>query len=73
MAAWRLIYFERILAVGTQDDLEVDAEKTYALNITYSMGQLISRNNLCDSYTIFSEVASYRLEVVLRMKANCVC
>ena len=50
-----LIYFERdSVAVGTQDDLEVDAEKTYALNITYSMGQLISRNNLCDSYTIFS-------------------
>ena len=56
-----LIYFERdSVAVGTQDDLEVDAEKTYALNITYSMGQLISRNNLCDSYTIFSEVASYQ-------------
>ena len=56
-----LIYFERdSVAVGTQDDLEVDAEKTYTLNLTYSMGQLISRNNLCDSYTIFSEVASYQ-------------
>ena len=55
-----LVYFEQdSVLVGENDNLEFSPEKTYALNITYSVGQLLSRNDLCSSFDSFTDVGSY--------------
>ena len=55
-----LVYFERdSVFVGTGEDLEFDAQKTYALNLTYSEGHLTDRNPLCNSFEFFIDVGNY--------------
>ena len=61
-----LIYFEKdSVFVGIGDDLEFDAEKTYALNLTYSIDQLIDRNDLCNEFTSFSSTDNYAFGIIL--------
>ena len=55
-----LVYFEQdSVFVGSGDNLEFNAEKTYALNLTYGEGHLMDRNGLCDEFTFFIDVGNY--------------